>query len=105
MKKAIEVNVVAFQEGDLWVAQCVEYDIAAFAKTITALPRAFERAVAANLCANADLGRSAFEGIPKPPEHFRQLFEDAQLHLEATKTSPKRSTPVKVRDLRIAEAA
>jgi hypothetical protein len=104
MTKRVEVNVVAFEEGGVWVAQCLEYDIAAFAKSLTELPRALERAVAANLCANADLGRVALEGIPSAPAHYRELFERAELDLKPTKPAPHR-LPVKIRDLRVAEAA
>jgi hypothetical protein len=75
MTDRIEVNVVAFQEGELWVAQCVEYDIAAFAKSLPELPRALERAVAANICANADLGRHALVGVPPAPPRFKQTFD------------------------------
>lgn len=102
--KRIEVNVVAFQEGDVWVAQCVEYDIAAFAKNILDLPKAFERALAANVCANADLGRKAFDGIPQAPGRFRELFENAKFNVTPTQKAVAASTPVRVRDLRLAAA-
>ncbi len=77
MPKKIEVHVVFFQEEGTWVAQCVEYDIAAFASTLAALPRAFERAVAANVCANADMHRDPLTGIPKAPSRYRDMFEQA----------------------------
>lgn len=106
MTKRIEVNVVAFQEGDLWVAQCVEYDIAAFAKSLPELPRAFERAVAANLCANADLGRRDLESVPVSPPHFKAMFDAAQLDVKPTeKPTAGQRLPVTVRHLRVAEAA
>lgn len=106
MSKRIEVSVVAFQQGALWVAQCVEYDIAAFAKTLPELPRALERAVAANLCANADLGREVLDGVPPAPERFRQMFESSSFDLRPTAKAPQaRKQPVRIRDLRVAEAA
>src|SRR5438105_1860445 len=106
MTKPIEVSAVAYQEGDVWVVQCVEYDIAAFAKHPTELPRAFERAMAANVCVNADLGRHALDGIPAAPAKFRELFERAKLGLKPTETTaPAKKSPVKLRDLRMADAA
>jgi hypothetical protein len=106
MTKKIEVSVVAFQDGDVWVAQCVEYDIAAFAKSLAELPKAFERAVAANLCVNADLGQNGMDGIPAAPERYRVLFDAADMTLTSRK-APSRShrPPVKIRDLRLAVAA
>lgn len=107
MTKLIEVNGVVYQDGDVWVAQCVEYDIAAFAKHPTELPRALERALAANVCVNVDLGREALDGIPAAPAKFRQLFERAKLGLTPAPAAPapSKKSPVKVRDLRLAEAA
>lgn len=105
MAKRIEVNVVAYEQGGLWVAQCVEYDIAAFAKSFTELPNAFERAVAANVCANADLGRDALDGIPTAPARFRALFDAAQFDVKPTHKSPGPNLPVKIRDLRVAAEA
>jgi hypothetical protein len=105
MTKRIEVSAVAYQVGDQWVAQCLEYDIAAFAKSLTELPRAFERAMAANMCVNADLGRDALEGIPAAPSRFRELFEQADLGLTPTPHAAAKKSPVKIRDLRLAHAA
>lgn len=106
MTDRIEVNVVAFQEGELWVAQCVEYDIAAFAKSLPELPRALERAVAANICANADLGRHALVGVPPAPPRFKQMFDQSHLDLkERFETGVRAALPVRIRDLRVVEAA
>ncbi len=106
MSKRIEVSVVAFQQGELWVAQCVEYDIAAFSKTFTDLPRAFERAVAANICVNADLGREGLEGIPAAAKRYRDMFEASNYDLRARSKPPQaKKQPVRIRDLRVAEAA
>jgi len=106
MTDRIEVNVVAFQEGELWIAQCVEYDIAAFAKSLPELPRALERAVAANLCVNADLGRNALDGVPPAPARFREMFDHS--HMDVKTRDENNSTtrlPVRIRDLRVADAA
>ncbi|HZZ32391.1 MAG TPA: hypothetical protein VFE10_10395 [Phenylobacterium sp.] len=106
MTKRIEVSAVAFQDGDMWVAQCVEYDIAAFSRHLAELPKAFERALAANFCANADLGRDALDGIPAAPPKFRELFEHADSRLTPTRQPAiAKKSPIKVLDLRVAEAA
>jgi hypothetical protein len=77
----IELNVVFYEDGDLWVAQAIEFDIAARADKPSKLPRAFERAVMANLVANQELGRQRLEGIPAAPQRFRELFESAHFNL------------------------
>ncbi len=48
MAKEVDVRVVFYKDANTWVAQCIEYDIAAFAETLKDLPRAIERAIAAN---------------------------------------------------------
>ena len=100
-EQPLKVRAVVFEDGGVWVAQGVDYDIAAFAPTLGALPKAFTRAVGANLCANADLGREGLDGIPPAPKRFAALFKGADYTL-----SPRggMAGPVKA-DLRVAQAA
>ena len=93
------ISVVAYRDGDLWVAQCVEYDIAARADSLERLPRAFDRALAANMLVNAELGRSKLEGIPPAPSRFKPLFDEAQ---EIAPLEQIRPTEIR---MRLAEAA
>jgi glucose-6-phosphate 1-dehydrogenase len=72
--QAIKLSVVAFQEGETWIAQCVEYDIAAHATQLTQIPAAFERVLIDNLCVNAELGRTGLDGIPPGPPIFAKMF-------------------------------
>jgi hypothetical protein len=74
-KQEITINVLAYQSGERWVAQCVEYDIRAFAEGLPQVVRAFGRSVAANLCVNMDLGRIGLDGIPPAPKNIREAFE------------------------------
>ena len=104
MTKPIDVRAVLFEDRGVWVAQCVEYDIAAFAASLPELPRAFERAVAANLCANADLGRDGLDGVPPAPERFERLYEEADLGVTPRRSQPGSSSGVNV-DLRVSEPA
>ena len=72
-----EINVLAYQEGEDWVAQCVDRDIYARARGLPELPEALGRAIAANVCANAELGGSGLDGIKPAPARFRHAFESA----------------------------
>lgn len=100
MSDRIEVNAVAFQEGDVWVAQCVEFDIAARAASLSGLKAAFERAVAANLCVNVELGRTGFDGIPAAPAEFQRMFDAADVSVRPVRRG--RRGGVKIGDLRLA---
>ena len=75
MINQIEVRVVFYKDENAWVAQCVEHDIAAFARTLKDLPRAIDRAIAANVCVNHDLGREGLDGIPEAPKRFLEMIE------------------------------
>jgi hypothetical protein len=103
----VEVSVVAFQEGDLWVAQCVEFDIAAHAADLTNLHAALERAVIQNICINAELGRQGLDGIDPAPERFKALFERSKIDIRrrARPSRARDANVVRIRELRLSEAS
>lgn len=100
----VKINIVAYQDGDLWVAQCVEYDISARADSLPKLPRAFSRALAANISVNRELGREGLSGIAPAPDRFRDWFERAQMDVTAREPLPSLA-PFHIEELRVAEAA
>lgn len=100
----IKISAIAFHDKGVWVAQCVEYDIAVSAETLPKLRKAFERAVVANICVNEKLGRSGLDGIPPAPSKFRDLFNNAHTGLHPIKREPS-PAPVAIRDFRLAEVA
>ena len=79
----IQISAVAFQEGDVWVVQGIEYDIVAHASEIDRLPAAFMRAIVENAYITEHLGRRPLEGIKPAPAHFRALFDNARTELRA----------------------
>ena len=81
MSRRVHINAIAFQEGDVWVVQGIEYDIVAHALDITAVTDAFMRAVAENACISEHLGRKPLEGIRPAPEQYRAMFEQATLEM------------------------
>ena len=83
MSQEISINAIAYEEGDAWVIQGLEYDIVASASDLQSLPKAFTRAVFDSACITQHLGRKPLEGIGPAPAHFRALFEQAQLEMRA----------------------
>jgi hypothetical protein len=100
----VRISVIAFHDEGKWIAQCVEYDIAASAETLPKLRKAFEKAVIANICVNKELGHSGLDGIPAAPSKFRDLFNNADTGLHAIKPASS-PAPVEIRDFRLAEVA
>ena len=105
----VSVSVVAFQEGDHWIAQCVEYDICVSGKTWQRAKDRIERAIAETACINGEFGTPGLEGIPPAPTRFRALFE-APTTLKTEPVAPvadRRRTlgTLAVNDFRIADYA
>ena len=68
------IRVVAFKDGDQWVAQCLEHDICATADDLETLQYRIEVAIEAEseLCKSE--GRD-LSSLPPAPEHFSALWE------------------------------
>jgi hypothetical protein len=78
-----QIRAIAFREGDAWVIQGLEYDIAAHADDPAKAPLAFMRAVVENACICQALGRDFLNGIKPAPRHFFEMFERAHTTLQA----------------------
>lgn len=81
-KESRFLHVLLIREGEYWVAQALDIDIAAQGRT----QELAEKALISNLKAQAQLdvehGREPFEGIPPaPPEYW-----DAFVHARPSKT-------------------
>ena len=78
LNESLTVRVVAFREGAFWVAQCIEFDIAARSDTLEKALKAFGRTFSANLIINGELGRESLNGLPPAPERFKKMFDSAK---------------------------
>jgi len=92
----IQINAVAYQEGDAWVAQGIEYDIVAHASDVLSLPDAFSRAVVENICITQHLGRAPLQGVKPAPQRFLDLFEAATVEVRPTKQRANAEVAVRV---------
>jgi hypothetical protein len=76
---AFSISAVLFQEGDWWSAQCLEYDIAAQAKTLADLRYELQRVLISHISVSEELGRNPFEGLAPAPQKFWQMYEEAKM--------------------------
>lgn len=97
VSKRLQINAVAFKEGDAWVAQGIEYDIVAHVGDFQDIPDAFSRAVMENICITEHLGRSPLAGIDPAPRHFQEMFDAARVELTSTRPEKPSLADVKVR--------
>ena len=61
-----------------WVAQCLEFDIAAQGKTIKDAQRAFERTFLGQVMLDIHDERQPLEGIGQAPKEYWDMFEEAE---------------------------
>jgi hypothetical protein len=78
-----KIRAVAFEHGDHWVAQCLEYDIATQAKTLDDLLYELERILVAHVMGAE--GANPFAAIPKAPQSFWRMYERAVTRVSRVK--------------------
>jgi|SRR5882724_11006566 len=74
------IHAVAFQRGDHWVAQCLDYDIATQAESLNDLVHEVERIIVAHLLL-AKKGKNPFANLPKAPQKFWEMYQNASIRL------------------------
>jgi len=88
----VTIRVLIFRDptADAWVAQGLEYDICAQAKTIDQIHSAFEKMVTANIAIAMERGEKPFAGIPKAPQKFFRAFRESIVNSSLTKATRDR---------------
>jgi len=101
----ISISAIAFQEGELWVVQGIEFDICARASTPAEVPAAFMRAVVENALVNRHLGRTGLNGIKAAPDRFKEMFDNARAVVKAVDDLESPELPVSEMNIRLAQSA
>lgn len=100
----LKISAVLFQEEDgQWSAQCLEYDIAAQAKSLPDLRYELERVIISHITVSHELNRQPFAGYEPAPREYWELFEKADMFVGG-KDLPFRGAipmPPVVPDLRV----
>ncbi len=80
--KNFTLSVLLIHEGcgedEGWVAQCLEYDIAAQGKSIAEAKKAFVRTVVGQVVVDVSHGEEPFQGIKRAPKDYWDKFESAE---------------------------
>ena len=77
MQPSVELCVLLYQQGDFWIAQCIDYDIAAQGTSITKAVEAFQWTFYSHLLLDQRKGRKPLTTVPAAPIQFRRLFDSA----------------------------
>lgn len=77
------IRVIVFSDCDLWVAQCLEYDIGAQAKDLDTLRMRLTVALDLEAAACVEHGKAPFDGIASAPQRFHDMWEHRSRSFEA----------------------
>ncbi len=72
------VSVLFLRENEGWVAQCLEYDIAAQGATIPKAKNAFERTFVGQILVDLEKGKQPLQGIQQAPPSYWEKFEHGE---------------------------
>jgi hypothetical protein len=77
-----KIDVLLLQEGEWWSAQCLEYDIAAQAKTLPELRNEPERVLLLHVILAQEEGKRPFDEMRPAPKKYWDMFAAAKLRVE-----------------------
>ena len=94
-----KVRIVIYVEDGLFVAQCLEYDVRAQAKTILQVIRFIILALREIRQDSLQRHGQAFANIDPAPERFHEMWENKTAIIYPQSSTPKESIVPKVKDL------
>src|SRR4051812_20537925 len=77
-----QIRIVAFPEGEGWVAHCVEYDIAAHGSDLTTVKLNMDAVLKAECKYTMETHGEPFANIEPAPEYIEALYNEAEEALE-----------------------
>jgi hypothetical protein len=77
-KEVFLIRVLLLQEGNFWVAQALEYDIAAQGRDLEGARRAFVRTFVAQIDLDIRNKKQPLDGIPPAPDWYFEAYERAE---------------------------
>ncbi|MBX3703329.1 MAG: hypothetical protein KF822_06105 [Steroidobacteraceae bacterium] len=99
-----EISVVVFRRGKWWIAQCLQHDIGAQARSPNDAVYELQRSVVGHLIICDRHGKQPFAELPAAPQAYWKKFEGATMMI--TSIEAPLSVPVPVRpprqDIRLA---
>ncbi len=91
----LEIRAIIYREGDVYVGQCLEYDIAAQAADLELLLDKLELTVEAEFATCEERGGEPRECISPAPNYYHDLWERRSLLLKQVRvTAPEGRKPL-----------
>jgi len=91
------ISAILVQEADgSWSAQCLEYDIAAHAKTIPDVDYELQRVLFSHIAISHELKQEPFAGLGPAPQIFWDMFESARMRVETEQRPFRLPRPIPI---------
>ena len=87
------LRVLFIKIGELWAAQCVDYDFAAQGASVREAKRAFEKTVIGQILFDLKRGERPLSGFKPAPESYREKFEESEQLADRTPLELPEGTP------------
>jgi hypothetical protein len=75
------IRVLIFQEGDWLSAQCLDYDLATQARTLSDLWYELHRIIYGHVLTRIREGKKPFADLPKAPKKYWDMFAQSKIPL------------------------
>jgi hypothetical protein len=83
----------SYQQKSLWVAQCLEYDIAAQGDTIQQALKALDVAVVAQLTVYLKNNQNPLEMLPRAPKEYWNMYSQGEALRDPLPIRPPENVP------------
>ena len=83
----LDIRAVVYQEGEWWIIQLLEYDLATQVRRLEDVPGEFRRLILAQILVNAESGVESFHGFSKAPGRYWEMYKEARTLVTPTRLS------------------
>lgn len=91
---SVDVSILLIQEDNgWWSAQCLEYDLAAQARSLPDVLYEFEKTLMSHIAVHEDAGIDPFEDLPEAPKEYWEMYNQARANVLLDST-PFRASPI-----------
>ena len=73
-----QLRVVAFQENDSWIAQCIDFDLCVQGKDLAQAKRRMTALIRLEASYTKEKFGDCFAGLDPAPDYFAAMFEGAE---------------------------
>jgi hypothetical protein len=74
----LDIRAVVYREGEWWIIQLLEYDLATQVRRLEDVPGEFRRLVLAQILVNSECGMESFHGFSKAPRRYWEMYQQAR---------------------------